>query len=93
LGGVAAGTATVIVTAVTGVNVLTANALPFLVCLPWILAVSVRLGGKRVSGRPSSGHKRAPIRATRGIGARQRALSGGQLLSPKKMLAAGHHDG
>jgi hypothetical protein len=48
-GGVVAGTAAVIVTAVTGVHVLTASALPFLVCLLWILVVSVRLGVQRAS--------------------------------------------
>src|SRR5258707_10253829 len=37
--------------------------------------------------------KRAPIRAQRGIGTRQRGHPGGQLLAPKKMLAAGHHHG
>ena len=52
-GGVAAGTAAVIVTAVTGVHVLTASALPFLACLLWILAVSVRLGVQRTSRVPA----------------------------------------
>jgi len=52
-GGVVAGTAAIIVTAVTGVHVLAANALPFLVCLLWILAVSVRLGIQRTSGVPA----------------------------------------
>jgi hypothetical protein len=42
-GGVFAGTGTVIFTAATGVHLDTANALPFLVCLLWILTVSVRL--------------------------------------------------
>ena len=48
-GGVVAGAAAVIVTAITGVHVLTANALPFLICLLWILVVSVRLGVQRSS--------------------------------------------
>ncbi len=48
-GGVVAGTGAVIVTAVTGVHVLDANALPFLVCLLWILVASVRLGVQRTS--------------------------------------------
>ena len=52
-GGVAAGTAAVIVTAVTGVHVLAASALPFLICLLWILAVSVRLGVQRASRVPA----------------------------------------
>jgi hypothetical protein len=52
-GGVVAGTAAVIVTAVTGVHVLAANALPFLACLLWILAVSVRLGVQRASRVPA----------------------------------------
>jgi hypothetical protein len=52
-GGVAAGTAAVIVTAVTGVQVLTASALPFLICLLWILVVSVRLGVQRASRVPA----------------------------------------
>jgi hypothetical protein len=52
-GGVMAGTAAVIITAVTGVHVLTANVLPFLVCLLWILAVSVRLGVQRTSRMPA----------------------------------------
>jgi hypothetical protein len=52
-GGVVAGTAAVIVTAVTGVHVLTANALPFLICLLWILVVSVRLGVQRTSRVPA----------------------------------------
>jgi type IV secretory pathway VirB2 component (pilin) len=52
-GGVVAGTAAVIVTAVTGVHVLTASALPFLICLLWILAVSVRLGVQRASRVPA----------------------------------------
>jgi hypothetical protein len=37
--------------------------------------------------------KRAPVCAQRGIGTLQRGHRGGQLLSPKKMLAAGHHHG
>jgi hypothetical protein len=49
LGGVVVGTAAVIVTAVTGVHVLTANALPFLLCLLWILLVSLRLAVQRTS--------------------------------------------
>ncbi|WP_322763306.1 hypothetical protein [Frankia sp. Cr2] len=48
-GGVAAGTGAVIVTAVTGVHVLGANPLPFLVCLLWILVVSIRLGAWRTA--------------------------------------------
>jgi hypothetical protein len=52
-GGVMAGTAAVIITAVTGVHVLAANVLPFLVCLLWILAVSVRLGVQRTSRMPA----------------------------------------
>ena len=48
-GGVVAGSAAVIVTAVTGAHVLAANALPFLFCLLWILVVSVRLGVQRTS--------------------------------------------
>ncbi len=47
-GGVVAGTVTVVTTAVTGVHVLAANPLPFLFCLLWILAVSVRLGIQRI---------------------------------------------
>ena len=35
--------------AVTGVHVLAANALPFLLCLLWILLVSVRLAVQRTS--------------------------------------------
>jgi hypothetical protein len=52
-GGVVVGAAAVIVTAVTGVHVLVASALPFLVCLLWILAVSVRLGVQRASRVPA----------------------------------------
>jgi hypothetical protein len=52
-GGVVAGTAAVIVTAITGVHVLAANALPFLACLLWILAVSVRLAVQRASRVPA----------------------------------------
>jgi hypothetical protein len=48
-GGVVVGTAAVIVTAVTGVHILAANALPFLLCLLWILVVSVRLAVQRTS--------------------------------------------
>jgi hypothetical protein len=48
-GGVVVGSGTVIVTAVTGVHVLTANAVPFLLCLLWILLVSVRLAVRRTS--------------------------------------------
>jgi hypothetical protein len=48
-GGVVAGSGAVIVTAITGVHVLTANALPFLLCLLWILLVSVRLAVQRTS--------------------------------------------
>jgi hypothetical protein len=46
---VVAGSGTVIVTAVTGVHVLTANALLFLLCLLWVLLVSVRLAVQRTS--------------------------------------------
>jgi hypothetical protein len=46
-GGVAVGTVAVVGTAVTGVHILDANALPFMLCLLWILAVSVRLGIRR----------------------------------------------
>jgi hypothetical protein len=46
-GGVLAGTVAVGFTAVTGVHVEAANALPFLVCMLWILAVSVRLAIQR----------------------------------------------
>ena len=52
-GGVFAGTGTVIFTAVTGVHLDTANALPFLVCMLWILVVSVRLAIWRTP-RPAS---------------------------------------
>ena len=48
-GGVVVGSGAVIVTAITGVHVLTANALPFLLCLLWILLVSVRLAVQRSS--------------------------------------------
>jgi hypothetical protein len=48
-GGVVAGSGAVIVTAVTGVHVLAANALLFLLCLLWILLVSVRLAVQRPS--------------------------------------------
>jgi hypothetical protein len=51
--GVVVGSGAVIVTAVTGVHVLTANALPFLLCLLWILVVSVRLGVQRTSRVPA----------------------------------------
>jgi hypothetical protein len=43
-GGVVVGAVTIAATAVTGVHVIGANALPFLLCLLWILLVSVRLG-------------------------------------------------
>jgi hypothetical protein len=46
-GGVAVGTVAVVGTAATGVHILGANALPFMLCLLWILAVSVRLGIRR----------------------------------------------
>jgi hypothetical protein len=46
-GGVFVGTGTVIFTAVGGVHLDTANALPFMVCMLWILAVSVRLAIQR----------------------------------------------
>ncbi len=48
-GGVVVGAVTVAATAVTGVHVMGANALPFLFCLLWILLVSVRLGIRRTS--------------------------------------------
>jgi hypothetical protein len=48
-GGVVVGSGAVIVTAVTGVHVLAANALLFLLCLLWILLVSVRLAVQRTS--------------------------------------------
>lgn len=47
LGGVAVGSVAVVGTAVTGVHILGANALPFMLCLLWMLAVSVRLGIRR----------------------------------------------
>jgi hypothetical protein len=43
-GGVVVGTVTVLVTAVTGVHVLSAIFVPFLLCLVWELLVSLRLG-------------------------------------------------
>jgi hypothetical protein len=46
-GGVLAGGVTVVFTAVTGVHIVSANALPFLVCVLWILVVSVRLATQR----------------------------------------------
>jgi Domain of unknown function (DUF4386) len=46
-GGVVVGSAAVVLTAATGVQVLAANPLPFLFCLLWILLVSVRLGVQR----------------------------------------------
>ena len=46
-GGVLAGGVTVVFAAVTSVHVDGANALPFLVCVLWILAVSVRLAIQR----------------------------------------------
>lgn len=52
-GGVVAGVATVIVTAATGVHVLSAIFVPFLLCLLWVLLVSLRLGFQR-SSSPSS---------------------------------------
>jgi hypothetical protein len=50
-GGVLSGAVTVGFTAVTGVHVEAANALPFLVCMLWILAVSVRLAIQRTPRR------------------------------------------
>jgi hypothetical protein len=48
-GGVLVGTVSVIATAITGVHVLSGNPLPFLLCLLWILLVSVRLGAQRTA--------------------------------------------
>jgi hypothetical protein len=48
-GGVVVGTVSVVFMAVTGVHVSDANALPFLVCLLWILLVSVRLAIRRTA--------------------------------------------
>jgi hypothetical protein len=48
-GGLVAGAVAVTFTAVTGVHALAANALPLLVCLLWILAVSVRLAVQRTA--------------------------------------------
>ena len=52
-GGVIVGGATVLLTAVTGVNVLAANFLPFLFCTLWTLLVSLRLGLRRTSQNTS----------------------------------------
>jgi hypothetical protein len=46
---VVVGSISVVATAATGVHVMGANALPFLLCLLWILVVSVRLGIQRTS--------------------------------------------
>lgn len=46
-GGVLAGTATVLATSAAGVHVLSANFLPFLLCMLWTLLVSLRLGLRR----------------------------------------------
>jgi hypothetical protein len=46
-GGVVVGTATIALTAVTGVHVINANPVPFLMCLLWTLIVSVRMGFQR----------------------------------------------
>lgn len=48
--GVIAGTVAVVYTAFAGVHVMSASALPFLLCLLWTLAVSVRLGIERTVG-------------------------------------------
>ncbi len=52
VGGVVVGVAAVLGTAATGVHLLAANPLPFLFCLLWILAVSVRLVFQRTA-RPA----------------------------------------
>jgi hypothetical protein len=59
-GGVVAGAAAVIVTAITGMHVLAASALPFLICLLWMLAVSVRLGVQRASRRAEGAPETVP---------------------------------
>ena len=46
-GGITAGVATVIVTAATGVHILSAVFVPFLLCLLWVLLVSLRLTFQR----------------------------------------------
>lgn len=46
-GGTAVGSVAVVATAVTGVHVYAGNPLPFLLCLLWILLVSVRLAAHR----------------------------------------------
>ena len=46
-GGVIVGVATVIVTAATGVHILSAIFVPFLLCLLWVLLVSLRLAFQR----------------------------------------------
>ncbi len=48
-GGVIAGATTVLVTAATGADVLSANFLPFLLCVLWGLLVSLRLGLARTA--------------------------------------------
>ena len=60
-GGVAVGTVAVAATAVTGLHVMGANALPFLLCLLWILAVSVRLGIQRTSQPVSAAPDSVPV--------------------------------
>ncbi len=49
-GGVVAGVSCVLVTAATGVEVLSANFVPFLLCVLWTLLVSLRLGAARTNG-------------------------------------------
>lgn len=56
-GGVLVGTVSAVATAVTGVHVLGGNPVPFLLCLLWILLVSVRLGVQR---RPQSAETSEP---------------------------------
>jgi hypothetical protein len=55
-GGVVVGTASVLVTAATGLNVLSAIFVPFLLCVLWTLLVSLRLGLAR-SGSGSSAER------------------------------------
>jgi hypothetical protein len=64
-GGVVAGSGAVIVTVVAGVHVLTASALPFLLCLLWILLVSIRLAVQRTSrvAEPAPDLAPTPVRS------------------------------
>jgi hypothetical protein len=61
-GGVAAGSITSITVVVAGVHAMTATFLPYLLCLLWLLAVSVRLAVQRTARpAPDEASDRVPV--------------------------------